>query len=220
VNPDADTAPRLIERVEGRLGELALRARGPHHEIIANGCFLMDTRDGRSEQLLARLALGERRGPLSVLIGGLGVGFTLAEALASDAAGRVTVIEIEQRIIDWNCTFLARHSNDALADPRVRVVNADILPWLRRCGETFDAICLDVDNGPAWTVADANGALYADESLALLSDRLKPGGVLTIWSAAAAQSFAEALRRTFKTFEVVEVPVRRGEPDVIYVASR
>ena len=76
-----------------------------------------------------------------------------------------------------------------------------------------------MDNGPAWTVTDANGALYTDEGLALMRRRLKPGGVLTIWSAAAAREFEAALRRVFDTVEVVVVPVARGEPDVVYAAS-
>lgn len=132
----------------------------------------------------------------------------------------MTVVEIEQKIIDWGHAFLARHSNDALADPRVRIVNDDLLPWLRRCDEAFDAICLDIDNGPSWTVADSNGALYADEGLALIARRLRPGGVLTVWSAAAADGLAASLRRLFARVETVAVPVPRGEPDVIIVADR
>ena len=132
----------------------------------------------------------------------------------------MTVVEVEPKIVEWNQTLLAPYSGSALSDPRVEVVIDDIVSWLDREGEPFDAICLDVDNGPAWTVTNANGTLYADERLAVLSERLKPGGVLTIWSAAEVDGFAERLRRVFDRVELFKVPVRRGEPDVVYVASR
>ncbi len=209
-----------MERAQGRLGELALRAAGDHFEIISNGVFLMDTRDGCSERMLVRLALRHRQGPLRLLIGGLGVGFSLAEALRATQVERVTVVEIEPRIIEWGRTCLAPFSGDALSDRRLLLVNDDLVAWLRRNEERFDGICLDIDNGPNWTVGDANGALYADEGLALLRERLRPGGVLTIWSAAEAPGFADRLRRVFEEVEVVGVPAPRGDPDVVYVAMR
>ena len=210
----------IVERAKGRLGELALRAVGDHYEIISNGVFLMDTRNGCSERLLVQLALRDRRPRSRLLIGELGVGFSLAEALRSDLVERATVVEIEPQIVEWNRTWLARWSGGALADPRVEIVNDDLIAWLERGGELYDAICLDIDNGPAWTVADANQALYSNEGLALLQRRLAPGGTLTVWSAAAAQGFEEKLRLAFDKVEAVTIPVPRGEPDVVYVASR
>ena len=216
---DANTS-RIVERAAGRQGELALRAVGDHYEVISNGVFLMDTRNGESERLLARLALRGRRNRLRLLMGGLGVGFSLAEALRSDLLEHVTVVEIEPKIVEWSRSWLAPCSGDALSDPRVEVITEDVVSWLDREREKFDAICLDVDNGPTWTVTRANGALYTDERLALLYGRLKTGGVLTIWSAAEVEGFAERLRRVFDAVGTFSVPVRRGEPDVIYVASR
>ena len=216
---DADTA-RVVERAAGRQGELALRAIGNHYEIICNGVFLMDTRNGESERLLVRLALRGRRNRSRLLIGGLGVGFSLAEALRSDLVEQVTVVEIEPKIVEWSQTWLAPFSGHALSDPRVEVLIDDVTTFLDHGGEPFDGICLDVDNGPTWTVTDANRMLYADERLDLLHDRLKPAGVLTIWSAAEAPGFAERLRRVFDSVDRFAVPVPRGEPDVIYAASR
>jgi spermidine synthase len=201
-------------------GELALRAVGDHYEIISNGVFLMDTRNGYSERLLVQLALRERRLGSRLLIGGLGVGFSLAEALRSDLVERATVVEIEPQIIEWNRTWLASFSGSALADPRVEIVNDDLTAWLEREGTPFDAICLDIDNGPAWTVTEANGRLYSNEGLALLRRRLGPGGTLTVWSAAEARGFQTRLQLAFEKVEAVAVPVPRGEPDVVYVASR
>ena len=147
-------------------------------------------------------------------------GFSLAEALRSDRIERVTVVEIEPKIVEWCQTRLAPFSENALSDARVQVVVEDLVAFLDREGEGFDAICLDVDNGPAWTVTPANETLYSDERLALLRERLKPRGVLTIWSAAEVPGFAERLRRGFDSVDMVAVPAPRGEPDVIYVASR
>jgi spermidine synthase len=213
-------ASRIVARAQGRQGELALRAVGDHYEIISNGVFLMDTRNGESERLLVRLALRDRPPRSRLLIGGLGVGFSLAESLRSDLVERVTVVEIEPQIIEWNRTLLAPFSEGALMDPRVEIVNDDLIGWLERAGEPFDAICLDIDNGPAWTVTEANGELYSSEGLALLRRRLTRGGVLTIWSAAKTQGFDEKLQLAFDRVEAVSVPVPRGEPDVVYVASR
>lgn len=216
---DAD-APRVLERVNGRLGELVLRGDGRDFEIIGNGVFLMDTRSGASERLLVQVAVRHLSGPSSVLIGGLGVGFSLAEALACDLVERVTVVEIEPAVIRWNRTHLAAVSGGALDDPRVEVVSADLLEWLRSTRRRFQAICLDVDNGPGWTVAEANRALYSAEGLALLRERLAPGGAITVWSASPLEEFAATLERAFGRVERLAVEVPRGEPDVIYAAWR
>jgi spermidine synthase len=219
LRPDRNP-PWIVERVAGRQGELVLRAAGNDYEIITNGVFLMDTRNGESERLLARVALRHRRELSRLLIGGLGVGFSLVEALRSDLLERVTVVEIEPAVIEWNRTYLASHSRNALADPRVEVVCEDLVAWLGRAGESFDGICLDVDNGPAWTVTDANAALYSNDGLELLRNRLEPGGALTVWSAAEDHGFAERLRRALGRLEIFTVPMPPGEPDVIYAAWR
>jgi spermidine synthase len=201
-----------VERLATPRGELVLRRAGPHHEIVSNGVFLMDTRDGRSERALVRAAV---RGPgARVVIGGLGVGFSLAEALALQAAA-VTVVEIEPAVVRWNRTHLG---TAALDDPRVTVVVDDVARWLRSGRDRYDAVCLDVDNGPEWTVTDANAALYGDPGLAAVDRRLAPGGALAVWSAAASPAFEARLRARYAAVEVVEIPVARGQPDVVYAA--
>ncbi|HEX5566308.1 MAG TPA: spermidine synthase, partial [Streptomyces sp.] len=125
--------PRVLDRRDGPHGEVVLRRHGGLLQIIANGCFLMDTSDGRSERLLVRTALNEldasggRPAP-ALLIGGLGVGFSLAEAAAEPRWGRITVVEREEAVIDWHRDGpLGEVSAAALADPRTRVVHADLL---------------------------------------------------------------------------------------------
>jgi spermidine synthase len=200
-----------VERLSTPRGELVLRRDGDHHEIVSNGMFLMDTRDGRSERELVRAAV---RGPgARVLIGGLGVGFSLAEALALDAAA-VTVVEIEPAVLRWNREHLG---TTALDDPRVDVVIADLADFWRRPGE-YDAVCLDVDNGPEWTVTVDNAALYGDPGLSAVDAHLAAGGTLAVWSAGAAPAFEARLRARYREVDVRQVPVPRGEPDLVYVA--
>ncbi|MEV5753277.1 spermidine synthase [Actinoallomurus sp. NPDC052308] len=206
------------DRRIGPHGELVLRGDGEHFEIISNGVFLMDTRAGASERLLVRAALDRLARPADLLIGGLGVGFSLAEAVRSPYTREVTVIEREQAVIGWHAGPLRSYSEGALDDPRVRVERADLLDWLRAPGEPYDVICLDIDNGPEWTVSEGNAALYGPEGLDLLAGRLRPGGVLAVWSAAAVTAFADRLRKRFADVSAHPVEVTRGEPDVVYLA--
>jgi spermidine synthase len=210
----------VVERVVTPRGELVLRRARAHYEIIHNGVFLMDTRHGASERLLVRAALDAcRQPPVRILIGGLGVGFSLDEALGHPAVTEVVVIEVEQAIIRWHATHFGARASAARADPRTRVVNADLTAWLVDAADQFDAICLDVDNGPEWTVAAGNAVLYTEEGLSLLRRRLAPGGVLAVWSAMAAPGFAAALRQHFGSVQVHLVEVPRGDPDHVYVAA-
>ncbi|WIY03637.1 spermidine synthase [Amycolatopsis mongoliensis] len=207
----------VVETARGRGGELVLRRDGDAFEVIENGVFLMDTRNGESERLLVTGALSPGA---SVLIGGLGVGFSLRAALDGGAAS-VVVVEREPAVIAWNRSGPLRTVHaDALADPRVRLVEADLVPWLSGTSERFDALCLDIDNGPEWTVTEGNAHLYSEAGLARLAGLLNPGGVLAVWSAGAAPVFAARLRAHFGKVCEVPVEVPRGEPDVLWFAQR
>ncbi|MET9519788.1 spermidine synthase [Streptomyces sp. NPDC002994] len=228
-----------IDRREGPYGEVVLRERGAHFEIIANGCFLMDTSDGRSERLLIDAALdalpaeaeqlADRPAP-ALLIGGLGVGFSLARAAAQSRWGRITVIEREQAIIDWHREGpLARISGDALADPRCEIIHTDLVDYVceNRIGsvgtyqDRYDALCLDIDNGPDWTVTDDNANLYSPQGLAGCMRRLRPEGILAVWSAKPSPAFEDALRNAgFNLVRTEEIQVARGVPDVVHLAVR
>ncbi|MFI0975438.1 spermidine synthase [Streptomyces sp. NPDC021093] len=245
-------SPVLLDRREGPHGEVVLRRRGEAtYEIIANGCFLMDTSDGRSERLLvdaahaAHAAHARRAVPgcrtasgmhvprrPSLLIGGLGVGFSLVHAAAQEHWGAITVVEREEAIVDWHVAGpLGAISGAALADPRVSVLCTDLVAHLCapvRTQEvtqevtyevTYDVLCLDIDNGPDWTVTDDNRGLYTPVGLAACRARLNPGGVLAVWSAQPSARFEQALRDAgFEAVRTEEVAVARGVPDVVHLA--
>ncbi|MEU8722492.1 spermidine synthase family protein [Streptomyces antimycoticus] len=238
LRPADDDRPVTVDRREGPYGEVVLRRRGGGgpsgdavFEIIANGCFLMDTSDGRSERLLIRAALGalpaDRPSP-ALLIGGLGVGFSLVEAVAEPRWGRIAVVEREAAVIDWHREGpLAAVTAGALADPRAEIVHADLVAWLRpgpqtpQAPQSYDALCLDIDNGPDWTVTEDNDGLYSPAGLAACAARLAPGGVLAVWSARPSPAFEESLRNAgFTQVRTEEVTVARGVPDVVHLAVR
>ncbi|MFE9248194.1 spermidine synthase [Streptomyces sp. NPDC007088] len=224
LRPYDDEAPLVLDRREGPYGEVVLRRHGALLQIIANGTFLMDTSDGRSERLLvdrALEALGKRPAP-SVLIGGLGVGFSLVHAAGEPRWGRIAVVEREAAIIDWHRAGpLSALSAEALADPRTELLHTDLLAYLRESRDTYDALCLDIDNGPDWTVDTANDGLYSPAGLDSCRERLRPGGVLAVWSARPSAAFEDALRNSgFQQVRTEEVPVVRGVPDVVHIGVR
>ncbi|MEU6804991.1 spermidine synthase [Streptomyces neyagawaensis] len=216
--------PEVIDRREGPYGEVVLRRHGELLQIIANGCFLMDTSDGRSERLLVDAALDALTGRFqpSVLIGGLGVGFSLAHAAANPSWGAITVVEREPAVIDWHRSGpLADLSAEALTDPRTAIVEADLVEYVNETCATFDALCLDIDNGPDWTVSDSNENLYSPAGLASCARVLNPGGVLAVWSARPSPEFEESLGNAgFHQVRTEEIPVARGVPDVVHLAVR
>ncbi|MEV0318610.1 spermidine synthase [Streptomyces sp. NPDC050658] len=218
------TAPVVVDRREGPYGEVVLRRHGELLQIIANGCFLMDTSDGRSERLLIDAALDalDGRPRPGVLIGGLGVGFSLAHAAADPRWGRIAVVEREGAIIDWHREGpLGEFSGAALADPRTEILHTDLVEYVHEAPDTYDALCLDIDNGPDWTVTEDNNSLYSSAGLAACHARLNPGGVLAVWSAQPSSSFDFALRNAgFQSVRAEEIPVARGVPDVVHLGVR
>ena len=212
-----DPRPVVVDRRTTPRGELVLRRAGDHHEVIANGTFLMDTRDGRSERALVREAVaGLERA--RVLLGGLGVGFSLDEALRHPGVTEVLVVEIEPAVAEWAGSHLRGLNEHGLDDPRVNLVVGDLRAELSRLDGGFDAICLDVDNGPGWVVHDANAGLYGRQGLDSLARLLSAQGRLSVWAAAPDSGFEARLRDRFEEVRTVSIDVPRGPADVVYVS--
>jgi spermidine synthase len=219
--------PEVLDRREGPHGEVVLRRHGGLLQIIANGCFLMDTSDGRSERRLvdaafAALDAPDQRPQPDLLIGGLGVGLSLAHAAADPRWGRITVVEREGAVIGWHLDGpLSGLSAQSLADPRTEIVEMDLITYVNETSATYDALCLDIDNGPAWTVTDDNESLYSRAGLAGCARVLRPGGVLAVWSAQPSPEFEETLWNAgFQQVRTEEIPVARGVPDVVHLGVR
>jgi len=199
--------------VPGNSKELRLYRRGREFSIRVNGCELMNSRAHGSEDALAELAcarVADRPRP-RVLIGGLGMGYTLASALRRlGASARVVVAELVPEVVQWNRGPLADLAGHPLQDTRVTVREVDVARILQAEHQAYDAILLDVDNGPDGLSLQSNNWLYSPAGLDAAFAALKPEGVLAVWSASPDRSFTRRLRQA--GFAVDEVPVRaRGQ---------
>jgi spermidine synthase len=203
------TADEVRRTVTAR-GELVLRRRADgHQELRANGVFVMDTLEHSSERALAARALALHPGPrLRVLVGGLGLGYTLGEVLVDPRVEHCTVVEIEPDLVAWLREGVVPHAGPLLADPRTRVVVADVADTVRDLEPgSQDLVLLDVDNGPEHLVHEGNAGLYDEAGLRRLCRVLAPGGVAVVWSATPSPALEARMRTVFGEVEVVEVPV-------------
>jgi spermidine synthase len=190
---------------------LKLVRRSDEYIILANGKPLMSSRMHGSEEALAALACRHARTleRPTVLIGGLGMGFTLRATL--DILPRnasVVVSEIVPAVVEWNRGPLAPLAGDPLQDPRVQVEIDDVAVTLSSCPGQFDAVLLDVDNGPSPFAASSNAALYDDRGIAIAFASLKMDGVLAVWSAREDRKFEQRLRHGRFDVEVERVRAR------------
>lgn len=202
-----------VARAETERGELVLRRRqetgGPSFlELRANGVFVMDTAEVTSEEALARAALDLVAAPHQVLVGGMGLGYTLHAVLADPRVERCTVVEIEEALVGWMRDGTIPHGQTVLADERAHTVVADVTAAVAEAREaSYDLLLLDVDNGPNFLVHESNARIYETEFLRHARRILRPGGALVVWSMDRATDLVEAMGRVFDTVDVVEHPV-------------
>jgi spermidine synthase len=207
-------------------GEICLYRRGEEFSIRVGHRELMNSRVHGSEEALAEMACARISGRTRprILIGGLGMGFTLAAALRTlGAEGRVVVAELVPAVVAWNSRYLATLAGHPLQDARVSVKEVDVGQILRTKRQAFDAILLDVDNGPAALGRRENDWLYARPGLEAAHVALRPGGVLAVWSAVPDQVFVQRLRRVGLTVDEVHVPARssgKGRRHTLWLAAR
>ena len=222
-----------VARAESPRGEIVLRERreptaGPGGdstgvlELRVNGVFVMDTRETSSERGLAAAALKQVDTPRTVVVGGLGLGFTVHELLADKRVERVVVVEIEDALVQWMRDGTVPHGPAFLADERVTVMTADIRTAMAEATPAaYDLVLLDVDNGPGFLVYDDNEALYQRAFLEQVHRCLRPGGAFVVWSAAESVALQSELREVFGNAAAVPYEVSlqsRDEQYWVYLA--
>jgi len=205
--------------------ELRLVRHDADHVIMVGANELMSSRLGGSEEALAVMTCGRLRPGVvpHLLIGGYGMGFTLRAALGVlGADARVTVAEIVPEIIAWARGPMERLTAGCLDDPRVQLVSGDVGAAIKSASKRYDAILLDVDNGPSGLVRADNDGLYSMKGLAAAKAALRPGGILAVWSAAPDEGFTRRLKSAGFDAEQVTVRARsngKGPRHVIWFAG-
>lgn len=173
--------------------------------------ILMSNRMHDSEIALAERAIDRVEQPRTVLVGGLGLGYTLRAALDRvSAEAEVTVVELVPELVTWNRTHLAFLNEHPLDDPRCRIVVADVFDAIMRSPATFDVMLLDVDNGPQALAQAKNQRLYGDSGVRACRAALRPGGILAVWSRGPNARYERALKRCSFDVEVQRVAARVG----------
>lgn len=208
------SAVDVLERAEGRSGELVLRRSGADLEVILNGAFLISTANDASSRAIVSAALPHLGGDaLEVIIGGLGLGFALDEALAGERVAHVTVAEYEPTIVRWFRDYGEGRAERAAAGERAgraSIEIADVAGVLAARPEGFDLVSLDTDNGPGWLVREDNAGLYSEAGARLARRALRPGGGVVFWSPDRYAAFEASLANVFarvervSAFDVVE----------------
>jgi spermidine synthase len=188
---------------------LRLFAHGRDFIIALGRNELMSTRMRGSEEALATMTLARLAAPAPhLLVGGYGMGFTLRAALAAHPRARITVAELVPEIVAWARGPMAALTAGCLDDPRVTLAMVDVGDMIATARGGYDAILLDVDNGPDGLVRAANDRLYSREGLAEARAALRPGGVLAVWSAGKDPAFTKRLRAVGYAVDEVEVRAR------------
>jgi spermidine synthase len=195
-------------------GELRLKRRGAEFSIFMGRIELMNSRLSGSEEALATLSAAKLQGRKNphILIGGLGMGFTLRAALAVFGPGTmITVVELVPAVIVWARGPMAELFADSLEDNRVQIVEADVTQLIQAAGARYDAILLDVDNGPDGLTRASNNRLYDSRGLATAHAALSKGGVLAVWSSGPDAQFTTRLKQAGFRVEEVRVKAHRGK---------
>lgn len=215
-----------VARAESARGEVVLRQRRDPDahtgsptvlELRVNGIYVMDTVETGSEIALARGALGRVRSPRSVLVGGLGLGFTVHEVLSDHRVEHVVVAEIEESLVGWFRDGTIPHGRPYLADGRLRLSVADVRQVIAEASAgSFDLVLLDVDNGPDFLVHQDNAAIYEPALLEQVHGTLRPGGGVVIWSSTESPHLTDTLHDVFGNSRAEPCPVLLQDREETY----
>ena len=187
----------VVERGRGRTGELVLLRRGGELRVVCDGAFVIASCNERSSRALVAAARPFLpTGPLDVLIGGLGMGYALDEALDLPGLRSVTVAEYEPLIVEWYATHMRERAARAERDARSRIVVSDVHDLLGS-GRRYSLIALDTDNGPRWLIRADNARLYEAKGVKLVASAVNPRGVVVFWSPERYGEFEAILDGSF-----------------------
>lgn len=212
--------------VPGQTSDIILSSRGSEFSIRIAGTELMNSRIHGSEDALAKLTCQciQKKSSLKVLIGGLGMGYTLSAALEHlQSDTRIIVSELVPAVVRWNREYLGHLSGMPLDDPRVTVEQDDVANIIRQKETFWDAILLDVDNGPEGLTRKANDCLYSRSGLKKTFRALRPHGILSVWSCGADDGFTRRLNQCgfrTKTLNVCARKPGKGGRHVIWIAEK
>ncbi|MCA9587422.1 MAG: hypothetical protein KC657_18975 [Myxococcales bacterium] len=203
--------------------EFVLARHGDEWVVRVDHRVLMGNRLHDSEVALAEESIARADDPQAVLVGGLGMGYTLRavlEAVGDEA--EVTVAELVPELVAWNREHLGELNDHPLDDPRVSVVVGDVFDLIKRSARRFDVILLDVDNGPIALAQAKNQRLYGDYGVRFCRDALRPGGVLGVWSANPNARYEQRMRRLGFDVEVLRVAAREGSSarHILFLGTR
>jgi len=206
----------FIARADTPHGEIALRQRAGVTELVVNGVFAMDSAEVTSELALADAA---GRPPGRVLVGGLGLGYTAARLLDAGAE-LVRIVESAEPLVAWARAGLTEQLGRVASDPRADLLVADIADAIRDAEPGWDAILLDVDNGPSFLIHDHNARVYSSGLLTRCLSLLNPTGCLVVWCEAASPDLETTLRRLAREVELITVGVTREGRSFDYALYR
>jgi spermidine synthase len=187
--------------------DLVLSCIGQDWAVHTGPTLLMSSKAHHSEDALARLAIARVDAPKQVLVGGLGMGFTLRATLdCLPPEGHVVLAETSEDVVRWNRTHIAHLAGNPLQDPRVHLRLGDVGECIAEAPDNYDVILLDVDNGPYALVHSFNSALYGSAGSRAAWRALRPGGILAVWSRRPVPSYAARLRRVGFRTKMVDIP--------------
>jgi spermidine synthase len=219
-----------LARATSERGEIVLRERHDDEdagtaviELRVNGVYVMDSLETSTEEALALTALEHVDEPRSVVVAGLGLGYTAHAVLTDPRVEQVAVVEIEDALVEWMRDGTVPHGPAFLADQRVKVVTADIRQAVAEAMQKYDLVLLDVDNGPGQLVHDSNAPVYEAPFLQDVRSLLRPGGAVAVWSSARSPELHHEMAAVFGEVEPIPIEVDlqgRAEQYWLYLARR
>ena len=212
----------LIERETTDQSELCLReiqeGRRTEYEIIMNGVFIMASYNRLSSEQLVNKPMERLKfqHDVHILIGGLGMGFSAKEACSFPYISHIDVVEIESIIIGWNRTYFSENNHGCLDDPRIHMIVEDFYDYVMETPNTYDLICMDIDNGPGLLVKETNQRVYQPSFFRGIKEIMEPHGIFSIWAYDKDEDLVGRIKKIFPNCSVEEVVEKNPNRELSY----